>query len=853
MLLAFITQTFADISVSATSSDFVIEYGVRNPLDTTDKRQHNILVGYNGKGGNVVIPDSVTYIAAAKWVDSIQQFTFKGNTTITSLTIPDSVVNIDFGTFEDCTGLKSVRLSAGLTYITGNLFNNCTSLESVEMPASYANSTSDTSGSLFTIGPNAFAGTQLTNVAIPDGVYRIQERAFDTGVLETVTMPKTVLDIADNAFGSGERHPNLIIYGPIGSAGEYWAHQQKIGFNKPWNEAEEIQEILDRISLMIPINPDEINTQAEKLLQEKSAQRVAASPVAIPNILRVNSSLSNYENNLAFMNNNRTDKDALEHFTVINNNIWYNRLMLEKTAAYITKGVNGDYAKALAIHDFIATNMYYDYDLLHRIKQNGENDDALIIREVEYSNESSLNIWHGVCGDYAILTVNLLRALGIPAQYISGNTPPNGHAWTNAFVDNRWILIDTTWDSSNKWENGQITASGGLRKERKYFDTSLKEFSVDHRIGLKTNFAGYAYGDDFLGGIINDSILSGLRFLQSDTVDFVIPSDVTGIDCSLYGLRSLVIPNTVKTNDGVLSSSLDSLTIDTTELSRNAWGSSKSLILGENVRKINQGAFSSNFTLSDVVLPATVTEIDQRAFDYSPALKSVTILNPNAQFTLPDNWSSLPQEGLIIYGYPGSTAETWSNEHSYKPGWSCGTRFIPIGEPSDWAKPQVDRAMDLGLVPDSLSVGGYAFSITRAEFCRIGIRLYEKIKGVVDIGDNYYGTPFLDSSDIDVAKMASLGVVTGVGGGMFNPHSYITREQAAIMLSRLSEALGKPFSNSVPSFADNSDISEWAISDVGRIQNSGVMNGVGDNRFAPKGKYTREQSIATILHLYDLL
>jgi hypothetical protein len=31
------------------------------------------------------------------------------------------------------------------------------------------------------------------------------------------------------------------------------------------------------------------------------------------------------------------------------------------------------------------------------------------------------------------------------------------------------------------------------------------------------------------------------------------------------------------------------------------------------------------------------------------------------------------------------------------------------------------------------------------------------------------------------------------------------------------------------------------------------MGGVGDNRFDPQGTYTREQSIVTIIRLFDLL
>ena len=99
--------------------------------------------------------------------------------------------------------------------------------------------------------------------------------------------------------------------------------------------------------------------------------------------------------------------------------------------------------------------------------------------------------------------------------------------------------------------------------------------------------------------------------------------------------------------------------------------------------------------------------------------------------------------------------------------------------------------------------------------------------------------------------MGYLGVVTGVGNGNFAPLNVLTREQAAAMLSRLVAALGTPPPNHTPTFADNSDISSWAFAYVGQVQGSGIMGGTGENRFSPAGHFTMEQSIATMLRIFD--
>jgi hypothetical protein len=70
------------------------------------------------------------------------------------------------------------------------------------------------------------------------------------------------------------------------------------------------------------------------------------------------------------------------------------------------------------------------------------------------------------------------------------------------------------------------------------------------------------------------------------------------------------------------------------------------------------------------------------------------------------------------------------------------------------------------------------------------------------------------------------------------------------MLSRLADAIGSPLSSYTATFADMGDASGYARDAIGQMQNSGIMGGVGSDRFAPKGDYTREQSIITILRLF---
>lgn len=171
----------------------------------------------------------------------------------------------------------------------------------------------------------------------------------------------------------------------------------------------------------------------------------------------------------------------------------------------------------------------------------------------------------------------------------------------------------------------------------------------------------------------------------------------------------------------------------------------------------------------------------------------------------------------------------------------------PVEKPSAWAETQVDQAVDANLVPKSLQ-SKYTQAITRSEFCALAVALYETVNGEITGRKS-----FTDTTDVNVEKCAYIGVVSGMNAEetIFSPDSQLTREQAAAMLSRLALAIGKPLTPKAATFSDNSSISFWAFDAVGQMQASGIMSGVGNNTFAPKSDYTREQSILTILRLYN--
>jgi len=168
--------------------------------------------------------------------------------------------------------------------------------------------------------------------------------------------------------------------------------------------------------------------------------------------------------------------------------------------------------------------------------------------------------------------------------------------------------------------------------------------------------------------------------------------------------------------------------------------------------------------------------------------------------------------------------------------------------PSDWATEDITYAISIGLVPKQLQTN-YTKDITRAEFCALLVALYEKVaaKTITD------RVQFDDTNDINVTKAAAIQVVTGVGNNLFWPANSLTREQAAVMFSRLAEVLEQPLPTEHVAFADRHSISSWALDGVGQMQRAGIMGGIGRNLFAPQDNYTVEQGIVTMLRLYAYL
>ncbi len=184
-----------------------------------------------------------------------------------------------------------------------------------------------------------------------------------------------------------------------------------------------------------------------------------------------------------------------------------------------------------------------------------------------------------------------------------------------------------------------------------------------------------------------------------------------------------------------------------------------------------------------------------------------------------------------------------------------------------WAKTEFDRAVSSLRLDDFLYFypDGTA-NIARDEFASLAVHflcVQEKSGSIMrDIAAKAVGTVdkygrltdiFTDTNLGDVIAAYHLGIIQGRGEGIFDPDASISRQEAAVLLLNTYKSYGGILPEDIPalSFADAEQIAPWAKDSVSILSDWGIMNGLPDGTFSPDAPYTREQSILTVLRLYE--
>lgn len=146
--------------------------------------------GTSGSPTQLTIESSISYKDKNYTVTKIAMWAFNKCNSLTEVTIPNTVIEIDYQAFYYCPNLKKVTIHEGVKTIGQTAFIGCTQLTSITIP------------STITDMDQAFSGnTALSHVTLTNGISNISSMAFKgcTGLTE-IKVPESVGQIGPNAF-----------------------------------------------------------------------------------------------------------------------------------------------------------------------------------------------------------------------------------------------------------------------------------------------------------------------------------------------------------------------------------------------------------------------------------------------------------------------------------------------------------------------------------------------------------------------------------------------------------------------------------------------------------------------------
>ncbi|WP_433752427.1 immunoglobulin-like domain-containing protein [Paenibacillus amylolyticus] len=170
----------------------------------------------------------------------------------------------------------------------------------------------------------------------------------------------------------------------------------------------------------------------------------------------------------------------------------------------------------------------------------------------------------------------------------------------------------------------------------------------------------------------------------------------------------------------------------------------------------------------------------------------------------------------------------------------------------DWAKEAISGLGARGIVK---GIGDGEFNpngqVTRAEFITM-------LMNMLELSDERASTSFSDVKQGEwyhgnIATAQKLGIVNGKPDGTFGVHENITREDMAVMVYKAIQMKQLALaSGEATAFKDEANIANYAKQAVEAIQRAGIINGVGNDEFAPKKNASRAEAAVMIYKVLGL-
>lgn len=302
---------------------------------------------------------------------------------------------------------------------------------------------------------------------------------------------------------------------------------------------------------------------------------------------------------------------------------------IKRISDRVVSGATTDYEKLQKIYEYTAKNFYYDTIAFttHSYQYADPYENIYNFENGLSSSNSSAGRVYTTCQGFSAIYLALARAQGIPTRFVYGhrlaipsndwltedNIDVRDHWWCESYVNGRWIFVDPTVGTTNKYnKNTGVWNYKGLTNYT-YFDPSDEQIATSHvYMNIYPDYRAGKYMDD-------ETELSTLRAFLNQTGD-----------TSSYSYSY----NTRGTNGYKLDSSYNAYDTST-------WGDgTKSHFMTNGKGKLSQiqwsnkklaGALNLSGFSKLVLLSSHGNEYTSADLSDNPSLKQVYIQNNNLE------------------------------------------------------------------------------------------------------------------------------------------------------------------------------------------------------------------------------
>ncbi len=834
---------------------------------------------------------SIDSITIPNGVESIGEYAFGDCSSIKDITIPNTVTSIGAWAFSGCESLESITIPGSLTSIGNQIFVNCTSLKNVTLETG-----------ITTIDYRVFGESSIKNIYIPKSVTSIGEMAFDMeGALDVYYEgnEKEWASIAINEYMNQGLDNATIHYNSTGIAGDDTEDEDETAPSKTTqtitieeveaktygddgfeiyvttnaanenpiitylSDKAEVVTVVDGVAEIVGAGKAVITVNAA---ETKSFTAATATVEVVVNPITVTVEEIDLDNKTAILSGVlETDtEDVSLDFASIKTIVTSSTTTTEYETTTVTSNAKlsnfkliGDKAK-----NYVAEDTTIEKTIISTtVSENLSGNENVTVEAASVDDKTI------VVTDISVATLPEDKVISIDATAITGSTV-NTVAISKAVIDN---IINSDAETSL-----EITLKDGSGEN----NTGKITFNAEALAAIQAEAGA---GASTLSVSLNKAKTEDLEAAQLVKIEEVSTKSPVVYSLSVVdeagnsvagnfgqsGAATVTLPYTKPAGNGNIKAKWLEDSGNVTDISDVSYSDenktvtltlkhfSEYLVYTEPV--VSHGGSGGGGSASYTVKFETN---GGNSINSVKATKNNTISEP----TVPvkdgysfDGWYT-DKELTTVYDFNTKVTKSFTlyakwienkTDETDEPE-ITDTQVIPFIDVNvnDWYYETVKTAYEKGLMKGvSNTEFGADTNVTRGMFVTVLYRIEnEPVAPKLNFTDVESGAYFASA----IAWANANNIVTGVTDTEFAPNNNITREQMATILFRYAQYKGMEtmtLAENLNQFADNTEISEYAVSALNWAVGADVMGGKGSGILDPKGFATRAEAAAVLVRM----